>query len=342
VWKARSATGEQNVALKQLAPAARPAEVERLSNEVESLAALKHPNLASVMSLVDDGGQLWLAEAWIDGATLDGVLRARGSLTGPQGAAVVRGALKGLAYAHRNRLVHGALGPSTIIIDQRGTAKLTDFGVLLPPRDTAYLSPEAARGLPTSPRSDVYSAAAVLATALGQPGQSEGGSTLDQRLQALLDRARSIDPTARYPDAEEFLEALEDTAERCFGEEWLEAADLGALARSAAIEVMPWAPEPDPVAGPDAGLALPSGAPVAMAPPPGGYGPPAPAGPSEAPLGTDPATRPRPRGGSHAAPRRRPDHVVIGGHPISLRAAVIGAAIVGLLVIVCIILLIAG
>ena len=52
----------------------------------------------------------------------------------------------------------------------------------------------------------------------------------------MLDKALAKDPTERYLDAEEFLQALEDAAEARFGEDWLgEASVVELVAPTSAI-----------------------------------------------------------------------------------------------------------
>ena len=87
-------------------------------------------------------------------------------LTVPQRLGVLRGALEGLAYAHRNGIVHGSVSPRTILIEEDGTPKLVEFAAWPGHPDAAgigaYASPEAFAGEDLSPASDVYSVGALL------------------------------------------------------------------------------------------------------------------------------------------------------------------------------------
>ena len=54
--------------------------------------------------------------------------------TPQQSLGIVRGVLKGLAYVHNSRAMHGDISPSTVLLDAKGTARLTDFGLPAPRR----------------------------------------------------------------------------------------------------------------------------------------------------------------------------------------------------------------
>jgi hypothetical protein len=311
-WRARDAARNRVVALKHVPDPGMDA-LDQLHVDAALLVGLSHPNVVAVLELLEVDGQSWLVEEWIDGATLALVLSSRERLTPPQCIGIVRGALKGMAYAHRNRIVHGDVNPATILIDSFGTARLIDF-VLASPTGApavatlpAYLSPEAARGLAVSTRSDVYSAAAVLAMLLrGTPpidGPGADLSGIDDNLRSVILRALAVDPTERYADAEDLLQALEDAAERACGDDWLDnagVADTVAVVTGVPAESLPvalpslasdptsWsvpipvaaaaytavAPSPDPRSEPAwTQFPAPVGPPVA-APPPVAYVPP--------------------------------------------------------------------
>jgi serine/threonine protein kinase len=188
------------------------------------LAGLSHPNIVSLLDKIEADGQVWFVDEPADGVTLEAVLAGPNWPTAPQSFGIVRGVLKGLAYVHNSRALHGDISPSTVLLDHRGTARLGDFGrpslagVAADVQAQAFRSPEAANGLGVSARSDVYSVGVVLATLLR--------GDLDPRTRALLDHAMAKDPTDRFLDAEEFLQALEDVAEERFGETWLADASV--------------------------------------------------------------------------------------------------------------------
>jgi tRNA A-37 threonylcarbamoyl transferase component Bud32 len=234
VWKARDAALDRFVALKEVASGSAVA-------EASALASLTSEHVVRVFGVVDGGPRSFLVEEWVDGATLTAVLRSAGQLAPEQALAVVRGALLGLADAHRSGLVHGDVSMSNILVDATGTAKLIDFGsftrIGLTARAAtgAFAAPEVrARGQVT-PATDVFAAAAVLAMLLhGRADREPTTSGIDEPIRSVLDKALAPNPADRYPDAAAFLAALEDAAQRRYGTAWWTQAGLGGLATASA------------------------------------------------------------------------------------------------------------
>jgi serine/threonine-protein kinase len=254
VYKARHREIERVAAIKVLNPELRRAAdfVGRFRSEAHILAGFDDPNIVTIYDFVEEPDRTWIAEEWIDGATIDALLRRSGAMTAEQSLGVLRGALTGLAYAHDRSVVHGDLSPANIIADQAGTSKLIDFGVSAPVgagglRGTpVYMSPEAARGEPVGRPGDVYSAASVLYHLL--TGQVPfPAATVDEVLRAqreqqppqlgghgpamarLLQDSLAKDASARPQDARAFLQRMEAAAEERYGATWLERASIAGL-----------------------------------------------------------------------------------------------------------------
>lgn len=254
VWRARHRELDRVVAVKELSPELRdrPGFLDGFRAEARHLATLDDPHVIRLFDYVEEPERAWMAEEWVDGAPLSQVLSAAGPLTAEQSLGVLRGVLMGLAAAHAMRLVHGDVAPSNVLVDADGTAKLVDFGLAAPaglPADPellgtpAYLSPETIARHSRDPRSDVYSAAAVLVQMLtGRPPYSGGtvADVLRQHVEApvpgldelaaplrrLLRRALAKDPDDRPADARSFLEELEAAAREEHGAGWLERSSI--------------------------------------------------------------------------------------------------------------------
>src|SRR4051812_3278876 len=171
VWKARDRRLDRLVAIKAL-EASDPVLLERWRTESRVLAQLEHPNLVEVYAYTETDGGAYIVEEWLEAATVSEILASRGAMSPAQALGIMRGALLGLSFAHENGLVHGDVSPSNILVGADAVSRLIDFGSAAPsgsvarPGTSAYQAPEVGRGGPTSPRADVFAAAAVIATLL--------------------------------------------------------------------------------------------------------------------------------------------------------------------------------
>src|SRR5688572_27252712 len=168
--------GRDDVLRREVAVKVRPH--DGLLNEARALSSLNHPNVAGVYDFVTEDARDFMVMEYIAGATLAEVL-AGGPL--PPGEVVRLGLqlARGLAAMHSAQIAHCDIKPANVKITSYGTLKIVDFGVArrLPPGalvDSApatmttvvgtfpYMAPEVLRGKLPDPRSDIFSAGAVL------------------------------------------------------------------------------------------------------------------------------------------------------------------------------------
>ena len=174
VYKAEDLRLKQVVALKFLpeALALDGAALARFHNEVRITRQISHPNVCRVYDIGEVAGQHFLSMEFIDGEDLSVLLRRIGRLPGDKATEITRQICAGLAAAHENGVLHRDLKPANIMIDGRGKARVTDFGVAvvaneLLGREAAagtpgYMAPEQLAGKEVTQRSDIYSLGLVL------------------------------------------------------------------------------------------------------------------------------------------------------------------------------------
>jgi serine/threonine-protein kinase len=109
---------------------------------------------------------------YVDGEDLASLLRRIGRLPPDKAVEIARELCAGLAAAHDKRVLHRDLKPANVMIDGRGRAKITDFGLAVGVEDDkgggevsgtpAYMAPEQLAGKGASVQSDIYSLGLVL------------------------------------------------------------------------------------------------------------------------------------------------------------------------------------
>jgi serine/threonine-protein kinase len=190
VYRARDTRLGRDVALKVL-PDELSADRERLARlqrEAQVLAAVNHPNVASIYGVEEADGRLVLVLELVDGEDLAQLLK-RGALPVDEALDIAIQIASGLEAAHDRGMVHRDLKPANVMITAEGVAKVLDFGLAKPyvgetssgdvsslatvsggdmTREgvimgtASYMSPEQARGRAVDGRSDVWSFGCVL------------------------------------------------------------------------------------------------------------------------------------------------------------------------------------
>jgi eukaryotic-like serine/threonine-protein kinase len=185
VWRGTDEVLGRPVAVKVLHEelANDPEVMERFRIEAIAAARLSHPSVVRVFDTGVDGDICYIVMELFEGTSLSEVLDRDGGLPPSEAARVVRGALQGLAHAHREGVVHRDVKPSNILVDESGLVKVTDFGIAkaaFAAHDitttgsllgtATYLAPEQVEGGAVDGRADLYAAGIVLYEALtGRP-----------------------------------------------------------------------------------------------------------------------------------------------------------------------------
>ncbi|GHF18433.1 serine/threonine protein kinase [Amycolatopsis deserti] len=197
VWRAVDERLERSVAVKQILAQPGMSEAERNSmrqramREAKNAARFQHPNAIVVFDIAEHGGDPCLVMEYLPSRSLSAVIAEQGTLPLAEVARIGHQVASALVVAHRAGIVHRDIKPANILIDENGTAKITDFGISRAAGDLtltqtgliggtpAYLAPELARGSDPAPASDVFSLGATLYHALeGQPPYGNSSNQL--------------------------------------------------------------------------------------------------------------------------------------------------------------------
>ena len=183
--------------------------ISRFGKEARLLAALSHPNIATIHGFEEAEGERLLVMELVPGATL-----AERLSTGPvpvdEAIAIALQIAGAIEMAHGRGIIHRDLKPANIKLTPDGIVKVLDFGLAkalvapaalsLSPTVTsggtregmllgtaAYMSPEQARGKDVDEQTDIWAFGCVLHEMLtGQP--AFGAATLSDTIAATLTR----------------------------------------------------------------------------------------------------------------------------------------------------------
>ena len=178
--------------------------------EAKILSQLKHPNIANIHGTSNKEHVFIIVMEYIAGGTL------QDRLIEPMPLAsflpLANQICDGLAFAHRNRVIHGNLRPSNILLTSNLQPRISDFGLDEHYRIDAdkknWYRPE---GKENNELTDIFSLGAIFFhTLTGVPPEFRSGNlvhtkvfeALDRDLQALLVRMLDKDPLQRPQSVE--------------------------------------------------------------------------------------------------------------------------------------------
>ncbi|GAH13698.1 unnamed protein product, partial [marine sediment metagenome] len=157
-----------------------------------------------------------LSMEYVDGEDLSSLLRRIGRLPTDKAVEIAREICAGLAAAHDKGVLHRDLKPANIMVDGRGRARITDFGLAGLSQDIvgvevrsgtpAYMSPEQLAGKEVSVRSDIYALGIVLYELFTGTRVFEGKS-MAELTRMHLDQ-EPVRPTAIVPDLDPAIERV--------------------------------------------------------------------------------------------------------------------------------------
>jgi Tol biopolymer transport system component len=211
---------------------------ERMEREARTIASLNHPHIATLHDVGEHAGSLYLAMEYVKGAPLKGPYPLKDAI----GYAIQ--IAEGLAAAHDAGIVHRDLKPANVLVTEKGSIKILDFGLAKltersrPGATTetqsmsisgtpGYLAPEQLEGKPADSRSDIFAfgcilyelvggrrafpgdtlAASLAATAMMEPKALEG---IPDELDRLIRLCLRKDPERRLQNIGDARIALED------------------------------------------------------------------------------------------------------------------------------------
>lgn len=243
VLRARDEKLQREVALKVLRPQQLLARdvTESFLGEARALAKVRHPNVLTIYSVLEEGAHAALVMEFLDGEPLSALLERQGPFGARESTQMGIELCQALAAVHHVGIVHRDVKTPNIMREKGGRIVLTDFGLgaRLSSRgwvetgfvagSPLFMAPEQVEGKATDPRTDLYGLGVVLynlstgkfpAVAKDLPGLFEkvrsGALTplrdarpdLPKEFTRVVTKALAADPEERYQSAGEMEEAL--------------------------------------------------------------------------------------------------------------------------------------
>lgn len=239
-------------AVKVLHPAlvADPEFIERFKREAQLAAQLEHSNIVPVYDLGEDQGRFFLAMKYMPGGSLKDVLAKEEHIPFDRAVEIASQIAEALGFAHSRGLVHRDVKPGNILLEQDGTARLSDLGFAKALSSAnsaslsvsggivgtpAYIAPEVWEGKETGPATDVYGLACVVYEMITGDTLFEGETPAEfvkkhvfdgpsfpetwpqdvpEGIESVFRIAATSKPEDRYARAEDFSDALRGLMEK--------------------------------------------------------------------------------------------------------------------------------
>lgn len=131
VYQATHRLMDRSVALKLVRSdlLATPLAITRFRREVQAAASLHHPHIVTAFDAEEIGGVHFLVMEYVDGRSLDDLIRQKGPLTPQQVITISKQIAQGLHHAHQLGMIHRDIKPSNVMITRPGKVKILDFGL---------------------------------------------------------------------------------------------------------------------------------------------------------------------------------------------------------------------
>ena len=214
------------VMLKSLGDA--PEFLASFRREAQAAAKLNHPNIAQIYSFGQEKGQPYIVMELVGGKHFDEMIAQPEPLDQAMVMKIGMDIADGLQLAAASNLIHGDIKPENILLDERDTAKLLDFGIASSPNTQTteiwgtpyYIAPEKLKRQRVDFRSDIYCLGGTLYHALTQHPPFEGEDAIavvkarlehppepmktyrpdiDPEVVEIIDRMLQVEPAMRYP-----------------------------------------------------------------------------------------------------------------------------------------------
>ena len=130
VYLAHDSVLDQDVAIKILKLGlTSKSEQDRFLFEARIGAKLRHPNIITVLDIIQTADGLQMIMEYCPGGNLSERIKKKGAIKPRMAIDIMRQVAQALSYAHRRNYVHRDVKPANIFLTTEGFVKLGDFGI---------------------------------------------------------------------------------------------------------------------------------------------------------------------------------------------------------------------
>ena len=256
VFEGRRKADDAPVAIKIIKP-----EFTQIAEQLEKLfekgsegeiaLSLRHPNVVRTFEYGHKGREYFIIMEFINGPNLKQLIDQRHARWSENRLHIALQTGRGLAYIHRNNLIHRDFCPKNVLLTEEGIPKIIDFGLAIPEQlrqkwrfdrsgTAAYMAPEQVRGQKVDIRTDVYALGVTLYEILTgnrpfpddtdryrkmavhlniQPtSPRQYNKSIPVALEHILMRSMAKDPEDRYQNVDAMLKEIQAVATTFFGD----------------------------------------------------------------------------------------------------------------------------
>lgn len=243
VYRAHQESMGRDVAIKIIESklACNPEFSKRFDREARTIAALSHSHILKVFDYGRQDDLIYLVMELLPGGSLTDLIK-RKPLDLPDAVRLLDQVGDALDYAHGLGIIHRDLKPQNVLLDARGNAILTDFGIAKLLNETTalthsgiamgtpfYMSPEQCQGGTIDARSDLYALGIMLFEMLtgdvpfksdtpisllymhinqAPPSVRQNRPDLPEAVELVIRKALAKQPAARFQSAGEMVAAF--------------------------------------------------------------------------------------------------------------------------------------
>lgn len=105
------------------------ADVERVSREIHILKLIRHPNIIQLYEIIETPKKLYLIMEYASGGELFEYIVKNNKLNEVEACLLFHQIVAGIEYIHKLHIVHRDLKPENLLLDEKNSIKIVDFGL---------------------------------------------------------------------------------------------------------------------------------------------------------------------------------------------------------------------